>query len=223
MITKNEITLLSPDDWHCHLRDETYLTTTVPAAAKQFKRAIVMPNLAVPVTTAKAALDYHNRILAHVPEQSDFTPLMTLYLTDDSSPSLIQDAKSSEAIVGCKLYPANVTTLSSHGVGNIRGLYSTFEAMQKAGLPLLIHGEVNSPEIDIFDRERIFVETELSRLVQEFPDLKIVLEHITSKAAVDFIKAAPSNVAATITPHHLYINRNALLVGGIHPHQIPHR
>lgn len=218
MISKNEMTLLSPDDWHCHLRDGAYLATTVPVAAKQFKRAIVMPNLADPITTAKMALEYRKRILSYVPEKSDFTPLMTLYLTDDSSPSLINEAQSCEAIAGCKLYPANVTTLSNHGVTDIRRLYPTFEAMQRVGLPLLIHGEVNNPDIDIFDRERIFVETELSRLIQAFPDLKIVLEHITSKSAVDFIKAASSNVVATITPHHLYINRNALLVGGIHPH-----
>lgn len=217
-MSMNEITILSPDDWHCHLRDESHLATTVPAAAKQFKRVIVMPNLAPPVTTVKAALEYRDRILQYAPERSDFTPLMTLYLTDDSSPKLIEDAKSCEAIIGCKLYPAHVTTGSSHGVTNIEALYPTLEAMQKAGLPILIHGEVNTPDVDIFDRERVFLESILSKLTEKFPDLKIVLEHITSKAAVDFIKASAPHVVATITPHHLYSNRNALLVGGIHPH-----
>lgn len=218
MLSKREITLLSPDDWHCHLRDDAYLATTVPMAAKQFKRVIVMPNLKEPVTTVKSALAYRERILSYVPENADFTPLMTLYLTDNTSPSLIAEAKASDAIAGCKLYPANVTTHSNYGVSNIRALYPTFEAMQKAGLPLLIHGEVNDPNVDIFDREKIFIETILSQLINHFPDLKIVFEHITTRAAVDFVQSSPHNVAATITPHHLYTNRNAMLVGGIHPH-----
>lgn len=212
------ITLVAPDDWHCHLRDDPYLSTTVAMQAKQFKRAIVMPNLSTPVTTVNAANAYYERIKSYVHEGSSFEPLMTLYLTNDSTPALIHEAKSSQRVIACKLYPANVTTLSQQGVTDIRALYKTFDAMQKAGLPLLIHGEVNDPDVDIFDREKVFIDKHLSTLIQSFPDLKIVLEHITTKIAVDFIKSSSKNVGATITPHHLYANRNHLLSGGIKPH-----
>lgn len=210
--------ILAPDDWHCHLRDTPYLATTVPAAAKQFKRAVVMPNLAEPVTTLELAIEYYHRILTYVPEGNDFTPLMTLYLTDQTTPAMIHPLKESGIVIGCKLYPANVTTHSNHGVSNISALYPVFEALQKADLALLIHGEVNDPDVDVFDREAVFIDRVLSQLTRDFPALKIVLEHITSRAAVQFIQSCSSRIAATITPHHLYANRNALLVGGLHPH-----
>lgn len=212
------ITLLAPDDWHCHLRDNPYLATTVPIAAQQFKRAIVMPNLSTPVTTLELATEYYHRILSHVPTGMDFSPLMTLYLTDQTTPDVIQPLKTSGIIIGCKLYPANVTTHSNHGVSNISALYPVFEALQKADLALLIHGEVNDLDVDIFDREAVFIERVLLPLTRDFPALKIVLEHITSKTAVQFIQSCSSRIAATITPHHLYANRNALLVDGLHPH-----
>lgn len=213
------LTLLTPDDWHCHLRDDAYLKTTVPFAAQQFSRVIVMPNLSTPVMTASHALAYHERIVSHVPSGAAFTPLMTLYLTDEMTPAMIATAAlHRNIIIGAKLYPAHVTTHSAHGVTNITALYPVFDRMQYYNMPLLIHGEVNDPNIDIFDREAVFIDTLLIPLVRDFPELKIVLEHITTRHAVDFIRAQSSHVAATITPHHLYANRNALLVGGLHPH-----
>lgn len=217
-MTHTSLTLLAPDDWHCHLRDDPYLSTTVPIAAKQFRRVIVMPNLATPVATLELATQYYHRILKQVPKEIDFTPLMTLYLTDQTTPAMIAPLKASGIVIGCKLYPANVTTHSNHGVSNIAALYPVFEALQKADLALLIHGEVNDPDVDIFDREAVFIDRILFPLTRDFPALKIVLEHITSRVAVQFIQSCSSRVAATITPHHLYADRNALLVGGLHPH-----
>jgi dihydroorotase len=212
------LTIRAPDDWHCHLRDNPYLAATVPIAAKQFKRAIVMPNLSSPITNSEQALEYYHRILSYVPDECDFTPLMTLYLTDHTTSEMIRDAKASEIVKACKLYPMHVTTNSDHGVSDIKHLYPVFEALQKLGMPLLVHGEVNDPHVDIFDREKVFIDTILVKIVKDFPALKIVLEHITTRHAVEFIRSMPAHIAATITPHHLYVNRNAMLVGGIRPH-----
>tara|TARA_R110002110_G_scaffold166602_2_gene367349 strand:+ start:107969 stop:109003 length:1035 start_codon:yes stop_codon:yes gene_type:complete len=213
-----EITIIQPDDWHCHLRDGEYLTRTVPDTASQFRRAIVMPNLAVPITTANAAKQYKQRIMAHIPEGVDFDPLMTLYLTDQTKAQHILDAKKSGIVYGAKLYPKGATTHSEAGVTRIEKMYHTFESMSEHHLPLLIHGEVNDPDIDIFDKEKHFIDKVLSQIVKNFSSLKIVLEHITTKEAVDFITEAPDNVAATITPHHLMYDRNKILQGGIKPH-----
>lgn len=207
-----------PDDWHCHLRDGAYLATTVPAAAKQFKRVVVMPNLVPPVTTASRAQEYFAAIQAHIPVDRSFQPLMTLYLMDETTPAIISQAKKSDCVIGCKLYPAGVTTHSQAGVNQIEKLYPIFAAMENHHLPLLIHGEVNDPNVDIFDRERVFIEKHLDRLINTFSGLKIVLEHITTQEAVHFVKQGPATLAATITPHHLLLNRNDLLAGGIKPH-----
>lgn len=213
-----QIEIIYPDDWHCHLRDGAYLATTVPMVAKQFKRAIVMPNLNPPVTTAELVRQYHQRIMEHVPTGSSFTPLMTLYLKDSTTPEIIKEAKQEGLLFGCKLYPAGVTTHSQAGVTQLEKLFPALETMATLQVPLLIHGEVNDPEVDIFDRERIFIEKHLTTLLKEFPTLKIVLEHITTQDAVQFIKESANNVAATITPQHLWLNRNALFSGGIQPH-----
>jgi len=214
----NEITLIYPDDWHCHLRDQDYLERTVVDEAVRFKRAIVMPNVSPPITTTAAAVDYLKRIEKYIPNQSAFTPLMTLYLTDETTPTTIQEAKQSGIMTACKLYPAGATTNSAKGVRNIKHLYPVLEAMQEVGLLLLIHGEVVEPQVDIFDREVVFIERTLRPLLKDFPQLRIVLEHISSKMGVEFIKEGPDNLAATITPHHLLLNRNDILVSGIHPH-----
>jgi len=211
------IEITYPDDWHCHLREGPALATTVKAAAKQFKRVVAMPNLTSPLITLEQVKSYRAQINAHAPPGSGFTPLLTLYLTDDISPSLIQKAKEVD-LFACKLYPAGVTTHSQSGVTQLERIYTVLEAMQEASLPLLIHGEANDPTIDIFDRERIFIDRHLSSLLVRFPALKIVLEHITTEEAVTFIKEGPSTLAATITPHHLLLNRNDLFVGGIKPH-----
>lgn len=213
-----QIEIIYPDDWHCHLREGDALRHTVPDIAKQFKRAIVMPNLRTPVTDVMRAQWYKQDITAFTPKDVNFTPLMTLYLTDATTPQIIQEAKASGIIFGCKLYPAGVTTHSQAGVSNLQHIYPILETMEKVGLPLLIHGEVNDAEVDIFDREAIFIDKHLVPLLAYFPALKIVLEHITTSEAVDFVKAAPANIGATITAHHLYYNRNALFVGGIKPH-----
>lgn len=212
------IEIIYPDDWHCHLRDGDFLMVTVPHIARQFKRAVVMPNLVPPVTTVPMAQAYRQRIQAAIPAGNEFNPLMTLYLTDETSPQTIVEAKNSGFIIGCKLYPAGVTTNSAAGVSDLSKCDVVFETMSEVGLPLLIHGEVNDPAIDIFDRERVFIERHLMPLTQRFPKLKIVLEHITTLDAVEFVLHAPQNVAATITPHHLLLNRNDMLVGGIKPH-----
>ncbi|MBS0288565.1 MAG: dihydroorotase [Proteobacteria bacterium] len=211
------LTIIYPDDWHCHLRNENALATTVPYAAKQFKRVVAMPNLQPPVCDVDAALNYLQEIKAHIPEGADFTPLMTLYLTDKTTTKTIYDAKE-KGIFGCKLYPAGVTTHSTQGVTSLEALYPVFATMAKQQMPLLIHGEVNDKSVDIFDREKRFIEQHLVKLTQEFPELKVVLEHITTKEAVQFIESTSSNVAATITPQHLLLNRNDLLAGGIKPH-----
>ena len=212
------LTLIRPDDWHLHLRDGPILATTVAHSAKQFARAIVMPNLKTPITTTELAMAYRDRILAAIPDGLAFSPLMTLYLTDDTSIEEIKRAGNSKHIVALKLYPAGATTNSASGVTDIECTYSILEEMIEFGMPLLIHGEVTDPEIDVFDREKVFIERHLEPLTRRYPELKIVLEHITTKDAVDYVEEADDTLAATITPHHLLLNRNAMLVGGIHPH-----
>lgn len=211
------LTILMPDDWHLHFRDGAMLNETVPATARCFQRAIVMPNLVPPVTTAADAAEYEKRILAARPEGSDFTPLMTLYLTDKTSPEEIAKAKA-QGVVAAKLYPAGATTNSSAAVNSVDALQPVFEAMAEQGMLLLIHGEVTEKHIDIFDREKEFINTHLKRIVSNNPNLKVVLEHITTADAVEFVLSASDNVAATVTPQHLLLNRNDLLVGGVRPH-----
>ncbi len=206
-----------PDDWHLHVREGAALKSVVPDTARQFKRAIIMPNLANPVTTVAHAKAYREEILAAVPE-SDFEPLMTLYLTDNTSAETIREAKESDLIHALKLYPAGATTNSDKGVSDIKNIYPALEAMQEAGILLLVHGEVTDPSIDIFDREQVFIETILKPLLEKFPKLKVVLEHITTSNAVEFVTNAPSNIGATITAHHLLMNRNDIFKGGIRPH-----
>ncbi len=213
----NNITLIQPDDWHCHLRDDLYLKRTVADTARQFKRAIVMPNLQPPITSIEQAHDYKNRIVKEIPNGCDFTPLMTLYLTENLSPSIIFDAKKSGFIVACKYYPAGATTNSAHGIADSQKIYPLLEHIQSADLVLCIHGESIDKNADIFDREKLFLK-ELEGIVKKFPKLRIILEHISTKASVDFILSAPKNVAATITPHHLHYNRNDLFHHGIRPH-----
>jgi len=212
-----EITIQAPDDWHLHFRDGGMLIETVAATARCFRRAIVMPNLTPPITNAEMAIDYKNRILTAVPDQNQFDPLMTLYLTNTTSSQTIIDAKKA-GIPAVKYYPAGATTNSDAAVKEIEALYPVLQTMSDEQIILLIHGEVTEAEIDIFDRERIFIETILSKIVNSFPDLKIVLEHITTSDAVSFVIQASDNVAATITPQHLLLNRNDLLVGGVRPH-----
>ena len=212
------LTLTRPDDWHCHLRDETALKTTVPHTAERFARAIVMPNLVPPVTTVELAADYAQRINAQIPDDVNFTPLMTLYLTDNTRPDDIEQITNSPLVHACKLYPAGATTNSAHGVTDLKKIYPVLEAMQKHGIPLLVHGEVTAADIDIFDREKAFIEQRLLPLIHDLPQLRLVFEHITTRDAADFVSESGPNIAATITPQHLMLNRNALLVGGIHPH-----
>ncbi|PCJ84409.1 MAG: dihydroorotase [Thiotrichaceae bacterium] len=216
-MTKKQLTITQPDDWHLHLRDGQALNSVALFTAKQFARAIIMPNLNPPVTTVVRAVEYLDEILAAV-EGTDFEPLMTLYLTDNTSPEEIIAARKSCFIKGLKLYPAGATTNSDAGVTDISHCYKTLEEMQKAGLPLLIHGEATSPDIDVFDREKVFIDKTLIPLTQKFPDLKIVFEHITTKEAADFVLQASDKLAATITPQHLLLNRNALFQGGLQPH-----
>jgi dihydroorotase len=212
------LTLTQPDDWHLHLRDGDHLSRTVADAAQRFARAIVMPNLKPPVTAVELAKRYRQRILAAVPAGQSFEPLMTLYLTDQTTPEEVQQAKTSGFIYGFKLYPAGATTHSSAGVTSSKKLYPVFEALQEHDMPLLVHGEVTTPSVDIFDREKYFLEQELAPLIRDFPQLRIVIEHISTQEAVSFVQAANSYVAATITVHHLLLNRNNLLVSGIRPH-----
>lgn len=213
----DRLTITRPDDWHIHLRDGAALGLTVPDAARYFGRAIVMPNLVPPVTTAEQALAYRERILAARPEGSRFEPLMVLYLTDNTAPDEIEKAVQ-HGVVACKLYPAGATTNSASGVTDISKCYPALEAMQKAGMLLLIHGEVTDPDIDIFDREQVFIDRILRQLADDFPALRIVLEHISTAEAAAFVEESGPTIAATITAHHLMYNRNALLVGGIRPH-----
>ncbi len=214
----DSITLTRPDDWHLHLREGDSLASVLPHTARCFARAIVMPNLKSPITTTKRALDYRELILAALPENSRFEPLMTLYLTDDTPPEEIARAKLSGRIHGVKLYPAGATTHSDAGVTRLSRCFHTLEKMQELGIPLLIHGEVTAPEIDIFDREKAFLEMTLGPLVERFPDLKVVIEHITTRDAVQYVEVTGPNIGATITAHHLLMNRNALFLGGIRPH-----
>jgi dihydroorotase len=212
------LTLARPDDWHVHLRDGAALAHTVPAIARYFGRAIVMPNLVPPARTTAEALAYRERILAARPQGSRFEPLMVLYLTDNTSPAEIATAQASGLVQAVKLYPAGATTNSDSGVTAIEKVYPALEKMAEVGLPLLIHGEVTHNDVDIFDREKTFLDTVLAPLVQRFPTLKVVLEHITTADAAQFIAEAPANVGATITAHHLLFNRNHMLVGGVRPH-----
>ena len=212
-----ELTITRPDDWHLHVRDGAALAAVVPHTARQFGRAIIMPNLKPPVTTATEAAHYRARIRAAVPAGVQFEPLMTLYLTDNLPPDEIERAKA-VGVVACKLYPAGATTNSDAGVTDIRKTYKTLEAMQREGVLLLVHGEVTSPEIDIFDREAVFIEKQLKPLRRDFPELKIVFEHITTKEAAQYVMESDSYTAATITAHHLLYNRNAIFTGGIRPH-----
>ncbi|WP_202909018.1 dihydroorotase [Cognatilysobacter segetis] len=218
MNTIDRITLTRPDDWHVHLRDGPMLRDVLPDTARQMGRAIVMPNLVPPVVTTDDAAAYRERILAALPAGASFEPLMTLYLTEGTTPDEIARARASGFVHGVKLYPAHATTNSSHGVTDLRRCAATLEAMQRVGLPLLVHGEVTDPDVDVFDREAVFIERVLEPLVRDFPQLRIVLEHITTTAAAQFVDAAPSNIGATITVHHLLLNRNAIFAGGLRPH-----
>ena len=213
----NELTILAPDDWHLHFRDGDILKETVPATARCFKRAIVMPNLVPPVINAQMAIAYQSRIMEVCGDQSDFTPLMTIYLTNDTHPRDIVDAKAA-GVVAAKLYPAGATTNSDAAVSQLEALFPVFETMNEQDMPLLVHGEVTDHFVDIFDREKVFIDQKLSMIVEKFPQLRIVFEHITTKEAAEFVSEASENVAATITPQHLLLNRNDLLVGGIKPH-----
>ena len=213
----NRITLTRPDDWHLHLRDGDVLRAVVPHTAAQFGRAVIMPNLKPPVTSTAAALAYKARILAAVPAGLAFEPLMTLYLTDHLSAAEISQATAA-GVVALKLYPAGATTHSDAGVTDIRKTYPVLEAMQKAGMPLLVHGEVTSPDIDLFDREAVFIDTQLIPLRRDFPALKVVFEHITTREAAQYVAQAEGAIGATITAHHLLYNRNAIFSGGIRPH-----
>ncbi len=215
--TPQTLTITRPDDWHLHVRDGAALNTVVPHTAAQFGRAIIMPNLKPPVTTAEQALAYKARIQAAVPAGVEFEPLMTLYLTDNLPADEIARAKDA-GVVAAKLYPAGATTNSDAGVTDIRKTYKTLEAMQKAGLLLLVHGEVTSSDIDLFDREAVFIDTQLIPLRRDFPELKIVFEHITTAEAAQYVAAADRFTAASITAHHLLYNRNAIFTGGIRPH-----
>ena len=212
-----QITITRPDDWHLHVRDGAALDTVVPHTAAQFGRAIIMPNLKPPVTTAEQALAYKQRILAAVPQGMSFEPLMTLYLTDNLPPDEVARAKAA-GVVALKLYPAGATTNSDAGVTDIRKTYQTLEAMQREGVLLLVHGEVTSPDIDLFDREAVFIDQQLAPLRKDFPELKIVMEHITTREAAQYVAEADQYLGATITAHHLLYNRNAIFIGGIRPH-----
>jgi len=214
---KNEITITRPDDWHVHLRDGDVLKTIVPHSAAEFGRAIVMPNLKPPVTTTAQAMAYKERIQAVIPNGAHFEPLMTLYLTDNLASDEIYRAKDA-GVVAAKLYPAGATTNSDAGVTHMRHVYKTLEAMQKAGMLLLVHGEVTAPEIDLFDREAVFIDSQLIPLRKDFPELPIVFEHITTREAAQYVASCASHTGATITAHHLLYNRNALFLGGVRPH-----
>jgi len=210
--------LRRPDDWHVHLRDGEMLRAVLGHTARQFRRAIVMPNLSPPVTTVAQAQAYRERILAALEPGLAFEPLMTCYLTDDADPDEIERGFAAKVFTACKLYPANATTNSEHGVSEIGKIHPVLERMQRIGMPLLLHGEVTDAAVDIFDREAVFIEQVFARIAADFPALKCVFEHITTAEAVAFVEAAGPNVAATITPHHLRINRNAMFQGGIRPH-----
>ncbi len=213
-----ELTLIRPDDWHLHLRDGDGLKAVLPDTARQFARAIVMPNLRPPVTTAEAALAYYQRIQQALPLGLVFEPLMTLYLTDNTPAQEIAAARASGIVHAVKLYPAGATTNSDSGVTSLYKCASALAEMEKQGMPLLIHGEVTDGDVDVFDREKVFIERHLQPLLKDFPGLKVVFEHITTQDAAEFVAAGPANLAATITAHHLLMNRNAMFTGGIRPH-----
>ncbi len=214
----DRLVLRRPDDWHVHLRDGAMLKAVADYTARQFARAIIMPNLAQPITTVKAGEAYRQRIIAAISDEHAFTPLMTCYLTDTLDAGEIARGFEAGVFTACKLYPANATTNSSFGVTDINNIYAVLETMQRVGMPLLVHGEVTDSDIDIFDREAVFIERTMSKIVKDFPALKVVFEHITTKDAVDYVGAGGDNLAATITPHHLHFNRNAMFAGGMRPH-----
>ncbi|HEV2546334.1 MAG TPA: dihydroorotase [Stellaceae bacterium] len=217
-MTPKSLTLRRPDDWHVHLRDGALLRTVLPYTARRFARAIVMPNLVPPITTAAAAIGYRERIIAALPAGSSFVPLMAAYLTDDTDAVELARGHREGVFTAAKLYPAKATTNSAAGVTDVAKLNPVFERMAEVGMPLLVHGEVTDPAVDVFDREAVFIERVLAPLIRRLPQLKVVLEHITTKEAVAFVQSADANVAATITAHHLVINRNALFEGGLRPH-----
>ena len=212
------LTLTRPDDWHLHLRDGAALAAVLPDTARRFARAIVMPNLKPPVTSVAMAAAYRDRILAALPSGIEFTPLMTLYLTDNMPPAEIDTAWASGFVHAVKLYPAGATTNSDAGVSDLKKCAATLARMEKLGVPLLVHGEVTDPAVDIFDREAVFIDNVLRPLLQDFPGLKVVLEHITTRDGIDFVTGSGANVAGTLTAHHLLLNRNAIFAGGIRPH-----
>lgn len=212
------LTLTRPDDWHLHLRDGEALAAVLPHTARQFARAVVMPNLKPPVTTVEQAVAYRARILAALPQGAHFNPLMTLYLTDHTPPAEIARAKATGLIVAVKYYPAGATTNSASGVTDLRKTYATLAALEEHDVPLLVHGEVTDPRVDIFDREHVFIDRELLPLTQKFARLRVVFEHVTTREAVEFVRGASNRIAATLTAHHLLLNRNALLAGGVQPH-----
>ncbi len=214
----NKLSITRPDDWHLHLRDGASLKAVLADTANRFARAIVMPNLRPPVTTMDLAESYRQRILANLPSGSKFEPLMTLYLTDNTSPEEIIKAKASGFVHGVKLYPAGATTNSDSGVTSFDACQRALDAMQKHGMPLLVHAEVTDADVDVFDREKVFIDRNMKPLLARFPELKVIFEHITTRDAAQFVAAAPANVAATITPHHLLMNRNAMFAGGMRPH-----
>jgi len=227
-----KVILTKPDDWHLHLRGGDAMKSVVKMSALQMGRAVIMPNLSPPITNAKQAIKYHNEIVQALQKSSKFNPLMALYLTDKTTKNEIIDASNASEVYAVKLYPAGATTNSDSGVTSLKNTYPALEQMQKEGIPLLIHGEVTDTDVDVFDREKVFIDRTLTKLVKDFPDLKMVLEHITTIDAVDFINECKTNIAATITPHHLLANRNHMLVGGIKPHfyclpvlkrQVPHQ
>lgn len=214
----DKLTIPLPDDWHLHLRDEAMLAAVLPATVRDFGRAIVMPNLKPPVTTARDAVAYRQRIVACLPAGSEFLPLMTCYLTDNTSPEDLRAGAADGSFVAAKLYPAGATTNADAGVTSLAKLHRVFETLQDIGLPLLVHGETTDPAVDVFDREAVFIDTLLAPLRRDFPALKLVLEHVTTREGVQFVSAAPGPTAATLTPHHLTINRNAMFERGIRPH-----
>ncbi|WP_108791581.1 dihydroorotase [Erythrobacter sp. Alg231-14] len=214
----NTLTIRRPDDWHLHFRDGDIMRGVVPYTARQFGRAIVMPNLSPPVTTTALAREYRDRIIAAVPDGVEFTPLMTCYLTDTTDPDDLAMGASDGVFTAAKLYPANATTNSAHGVSDVEKIYPVLKRMEADGIVLCVHGEVTDNDIDVFDREAEFIDRHMRAIIANFPNLKVVFEHITTSDAVDFVNECGSNVAATITPQHLHINRNAMLVGGIQPH-----
>ena len=218
MTTINTLTLTRPDDWHLHLRDGEALKAVLADSARQFARAMIMPNLRPPVTNTALAVAYRQRILAALPSGLHFEPLMTLYLTDNTSAEEIRTAVASGMVHGVKFYPAGATTNSDSGVTDLAHCQQALAEMEKLGLPLLVHAEVTDAQVDVFDRERVFIERHMVAIIKDYPALKVVFEHITTKDAADFVLHAPSNVAATITAHHLLMNRNAMFVGGIQPH-----